>query len=58
MTFELLEIAGPGKASARAARGAPGSVYLRVGLTPARMPAAGAQTDYDNLFLILSSVAR
>lgn len=58
MTFELLEIAGPGKASARAGRGAPGSVYLRVGLTPARMPAAGAQTDYDNLFLILSSVAR
>jgi len=54
MTFELLEIAGPDKATARASRGAPGTAYLRVRLSAARMAAAGAQTDRDNLSLVVS----
>lgn len=54
MTFELLEIAGPAKSNVRALRSAPGAVYLRVGLAPQRTPAAGAQTDRDNVFLIVN----
>ena len=54
MTFELLEIAGPDKSTVRALRSAPGAVYLRVGLSPQRMPAAGEQTGRDNVFLVVN----
>jgi predicted SnoaL-like aldol condensation-catalyzing enzyme/catechol 2,3-dioxygenase-like lactoylglutathione lyase family enzyme len=56
MTFELLEIAGPDKSSVRVEPGTPGSSYLRVGLTRNRMPAAGAATDRDNVFMALREV--